>query len=366
MKNMKKGRKLVALIMALTLGVMATAAGCGQKKTDSSGAKTEEGSSAQAEKGSSAPAETSKKDGLTIKVVPMASESPYWLALREGAEDAAKDFGDEWGGIEIQFDAPKNFTDAQAQIDIINNAVTAGCDGLVVAPCNPTSSHDAIVSAIQKGVNVICVDNPLEQPDADAFFGANAEEMTGKLAEYMVDHVLDGKGTYMEVLPSLDNIQQNQRHDGFVNTLKEKCPDMKDFGYQLAEDAGKVQDIVQNVLVSNKLACIFASTDRCGLGVLNALRQNNLSGKVKFCSVDCNLELLQGMRDGTVQALALQMPHDEGYYGVKMILDLKSGKQIEKNGDSGSFLVTPDNMDSDEAVAAIRQYISDYQPEDSK
>ena len=34
--------------------------------------------------------------------------------------------------------------------------------------------------------------------------------------------------------------------------------------------------------------------------------------------------------------------------------------------DSGSFLLTPDIMDTDEAVAAIQSYLDGYKPEDSQ
>ena len=104
----------------------------------------------------------------------MSTASAYWQALKKGAEDAAKEFGAEWGGITIQFDGPKEDTDLMAQVEIINNSVSAGVDGLLIAVCSPTVPHDAIVNAIKAGTNVICVDQMLDPMDANAFFEPTA------------------------------------------------------------------------------------------------------------------------------------------------------------------------------------------------
>lgn len=307
------------------------------------------------------------RDGLVIKFIPMSTASAYWTALRSGAEAAAEEFGDEWGGIEIQFDGPEQDTDMAVQIDLINNAVSAGVDGLLVAVCSPTVPHDAIVDAVDAGVKVICVDQYLDPMDADAFYGTDGVQMCYDLAQYMAENVLDGTGSYAEMQYNMTSLAAIDRHDGFVQGMEKLCPDMEDIGYEITNsDIAETQNIVTNMLTANPdLKCIFASNDRSALGTLNAFKQLGIEGEVKLCNVDCSLETLTAMRQGIIQASALQMPYKQGYEGVKMILDLLEGKEVQKEGDSGSFILTPENMDTEEALEAIRQYLPDYEPEDS-
>ena len=52
-----------------------------------------------------------------------------------------------------------------------------------------------------------------------------------------------------------------------------------------------------------------------------------------------------------------------GYEGVKTILAIKDGEEVEKQVDAGTYLLTLDNLDTEEAIEAIRQYLPDYEPE---
>lgn len=360
-------KKLVTIISIL-LVVALLFAGCGTSK---GGAATESPSGEEqtsAEASESVNASAADQDGVVIKFIAMSTASVYWSSLLAGAEAAAEELGDQYGGIEIQFDAPESDTDMAKQIDLINNAVSAGVDGLLVAPSSPTVPHDAIVDAVESGVYVICVDQYLDPMDANAFYGTNGVQACKDLAEYMVENVLDGdEGSYGELVYNMTSLASIDRHDGFVAGMEEFAPGMTDIGYEITDsDIAATQSMVANMIQANPdLKVLFANNDRSALGTLNALKQDEALD-IKMCNVDCNLELLQAMRQGTVQAMALQMPYNQGYEGVKMLLALMNGEEVPKESDSGSFILTQDNMDTDEAVAAIRQYIEGYEPADSQ
>jgi ribose transport system substrate-binding protein len=358
-----KKRGFIALALAGLMMVCALA-GCGSGGSDSS--ETSGGSESSSEASGSTETAT-KGDGLVIKFIAMSSASVYWTSLQQGAEAAAEEFGDEWGGIEIQFAAPEADTDTQKQVELIENAISQGVDGMLISPSSPTVPHDAIVDAVDAGIKVICVDQYLDPMDADAFFGTDGVAMTTELAEYMGEQ-LDGEGSYAQMVYNMTSLASIDRYDGFVAGMTEVCPDLKDAGYTVTDsDINATASYVSNVYQANPdLKLIFGNNDRSTIGVINGIKELGLEGEIKVCGVDCNLDLLKAMREGTISALALQMPYNQGYEGVKMILTLLEGGEVEKEGDSGSFLLTPENMDSDEAVEAIRQYVEGYEPEDSQ
>jgi len=365
-KKVKKSLSLVCTLL-VSVFILASCGNGGSSNTQAPSANGD-GDAPNASAGQENPSnQDASKDGLVIKVIPMSTASAYWTALRTGAEDAAKEFGDEWGGIKIQFDGPESDSDMAKQIDLINNSVSAGADGLLVAVCSPTVPHDAIVDAVEAGTYVICVDQYLDPMDASAFYGTNGVQMCKDLAAYMTENVLDGTGSYGELVYNMTSMASVDRHDGFVEGMTESAPEMKNIGYEITNsDIAETQTLVSNMMQANKdIKCLFANNDRSALGALNALKQEGIQGEIALCNVDCSLETLQAMRTGTIQASALQMPYNQGYEGVKMLLALMSGEEVDKEGDSGSFILTAENMDSEEALAAIRQYIQDYKPEDS-
>lgn len=350
-------KKSMSMISMLLVAVMLFT-GCGA------------GSNAATEKSAKATGSGTKGDGVVIKFIAMSSASVYWSSLLAGAEAAAKEFGDEWGGIEIQFDAPESDTDMAKQIDLINNAVAAGVDGILVSPSSPTVPHGAIVDAVESGVFVICVDQYLDPMDASAFFGTNGVQACKDLAKYMAENILDGEdstGKYGSLVYNMTSLASIDRYNGFIAGMEAFAPQMESVGYEITDsDIAETQSKVANMIQANPdLKILFANNDRSALGTLNALKQETALD-IKMCNVDVNLELLQAMRQGIVQACALQMPYNQGYEGVKMLLALMKGEEVPKESDSGSYILTRENMDTDEAVAAIRQYIEGYEPEDSK
>lgn len=307
-------------------------------------------------------------DGLVFKVIAMNAASPYWLSVKNGAEKAAEEMGSEYGGIKIEYVAPQEDTDTQKQLEMVENAISQGVDGILIAPCSPTVPHDAIVEAIDAGIKVIVIDQYLDPMDANGFFGTNGVNMCTELGGYIADNHLDGSGSYAEMVFNMTSLASIDRYNGFIAGITGKYPDMKDVGYQITEsDINKTTSLVANVYQANPdLKCIFANNDRTALGVLNGIKELGIEGQITVCAVDCNLDLLKAMREGTIAALSLQMPYNQGYEGTKKLISLVNGEEIEKESDSGSFLLTPDNMDTDEAVAAIQQYIDGYKPEDSQ
>lgn len=366
---MKKILVVLCVVMIMAFAFAACSSGpAGEPSASKSAAVASSSAAVSSSEAASVSAPAHKKSGVVIKFIPMSTASAYWQALKKGAEDAAAEFGKEWGGITVQFDGPKEDTDLMAQVEIINNSVSAGVDGLLIAVSSPTVPHDAIVNAIKAGTNVICVDQMLDPMDANAFFGTNCVQMSNDVAKYMTEKVLDGTGSYAEMMYNMTSLAAIDRHDGFVKGMTELAPKMKDLGATVTNsDIAGTQTQVTNLIQANPdLKCVFSANDRSAIGTLNAFNALGISGKIALCNVDCNLDTLKAMRAGTIQASALQMPYTQGYEGVKKLLDLFDGKTIDKTGDSGSFLLTKENMDTPEAVKAINQYLAGYKPEDSK
>ena len=83
-------------------------------------------------------------------------------------------------------------------------------------------------------------------------------------------------------------------------------------------------------------------------GVLIALKETQLAGKVKFVAFDSSEELIRAMSDGICHGIVLQDPVTMGYQSVQAIVKSIRGGSVEKRVGTGEFLATPENMKSPE------------------
>jgi ribose transport system substrate-binding protein len=104
------------------------------------------------------------------------------------------------------------------------------------------------------------------------------------------------------------------------------------------------------VLTSNPdLKGIFGANEPTAVGMGRALAQSGKAGKVVAVGFDGNADLQGFIKDGTLDATAVQGSYQMGYLGVKTVANIIEKKSVPKNLDTGVVLVTKDNIDKPEA-----------------
>ncbi|RKY07386.1 MAG: sugar ABC transporter substrate-binding protein, partial [Planctomycetota bacterium] len=71
---------------------------------------------------------------------------------------------------------------------------------------------------------------------------------------------------------------------------------------------------------------------------------NRLAGKIKYVGFDSSEMLVRGLKDGHIHGLVLQDPINMGYLGVKTVVAHLRGEQVPEVIDTGSEVVTLENM----------------------
>ena len=92
---------------------------------------------------------------------------------------------------------------------------------------------------------------------------------------------------------------------------------------------------------------IFTPNESATEGMMAAIKGADIAGKVKFVGFDVNPALVGGIEDGTIHALALQDPFNMGYLAVKHSVAHLEGKKVERIIDTGSVILTPQNINED-------------------
>ena len=100
---------------------------------------------------------------------------------------------------------------------------------------------------------------------------------------------------------------------------------------------------------------IFCSNEPSTLGMLLALKQNNLAGSKKFVGFDTSPGLVEGLKRGEIQALVAQNPKKMGREAVKALVAKMKGEAVPTVIDTGAAIITKGNLDTPEIQALLVQ-----------
>ena len=100
---------------------------------------------------------------------------------------------------------------------------------------------------------------------------------------------------------------------------------------------------------------IFCSNEPSTLGMLLALKQNNLAGSKKLVGFDTSPGLVEGLKRGEIQALVAQNPKKMGREAVQALVAKMKGETVHAVIDSGAAVVTKENLGTPEIQALLVQ-----------
>lgn len=106
--------------------------------------------------------DTATADGgnYHFEIIVKSYQSSYWQAAVKGVEQAAAELG-----VEVNCTGPNAESDIADQVNMLNNAINvAGVNGIGLAACDQSACLDALQTAMDKGIPVVCFDSGI--PDA--------------------------------------------------------------------------------------------------------------------------------------------------------------------------------------------------------
>lgn len=143
-----------------------------------------------------------------------------------------------------------------------------------------------------------------------------------------------------------------QREEGFLETMVKEYPGVNILtsdqysGTTPESSLEKAQQLL--IKYGDRVQGIFAVCEPNANGVLGALDETGMSGKVVFIGFDPNERMVQAMREGKIHGIVLQDPVGMGYKAVKTMAAHLDGEAVEKRISTGEFLATPENMDTEQ------------------
>ena len=285
----------------------------------------------------------------TIAVVPKGQVHVFWQSVRAGAEAAAKE-----AGVEMVWAAPQVETDYTGQASIVEDFINRRVSGLVLAP----SHHKALVSVAERaadaGIPVVVMDSGLDSTRPVSYVATDNHE-GGVLAAREMGRLLKGQGKVAVVGIDAGSASGLERESGFQETIQKEFPGIELLGLQYCgSDRSKALSVAEDFLSrAPDLAGMFGSAEPAAVGVFRAVENRGKKGLVKVVGFDASSDLLEALRDGTIEALVVQNPFRIGHDAVAALVATIRKQPVEKRIDTGVVVVTKENLESPEVQRVL-------------
>jgi ribose transport system substrate-binding protein len=303
------------------------------------------------------PTEEAEKESYDITVIIKATDSDYWQSVLLGAKAAAADSN---GKINVSTAGPKSETDIDEQVTILENAVIAEPDGIVIASISSDATVPAVEEAESKGIPVATVDNKLNTDKYTQHLATDHYSAAATAAEDMVAKWeaagLDPSGKTVGILSADSGSAVNQaRCEGFIDKITELVPDIKVLETQYCDnDIQKALDASDNLILANEdLIGLFGDNNHMGDGIANSIGQNDMGGKILSYAFDSDDTEIKAIQDGDLTGIVVQNPYGMGYDGVLAVIASLEGQTLEQDVVSKTTLVTIENIMDSEVQALL-------------
>lgn len=375
-------KKKLTAILVVVLACAFVFAACAPAATPSASPSAAASESAMPSKSAEA-SEPAAAGNLSIELVAKGFQHQFWQVVKEGSEAAGKELG-----ATINFQGPPSESDIQAQVDMLNSALSKKPSAIALAALSTDSVKSQLTDAAAAGIPIIGFDSGV--PDAPAGQVAATAATDNKAAaglaatEMMKDtafadkvkNATADKPVRVAVLSQdATSTSVTQRTEGFIETFKaaaeathanavsveghdlykaessEKPAVIISVHIAPTTDAADLKSIGSAALQEENLIGVFCSNEGSVTGFLNATNDgadlDKTNGKYKDLTVagfDAGKTQKAAVKNGWFLGSVTQDPYQIGYQAVKLAVDAAGGKTVA-DVDTGAKWYNAANID---------------------
>ncbi len=319
-------KKLIILVVMLPFVLAA----CGGSSTTSNQSTNNSGNSA--------------RSNLKFYVITHGQASdPFWSVVKKGVDQAAKDMG-----VTANYEAPTSTTfDVVAMSHLIDTAVAAHPDGIVVSIPDPTGLGPSIKAAVAAGIPVISINSG---SDVAKSLGVlvhigQTEEQAGiggglKMGAAGVKHALC-------VNQEVGNAALTLRCKGFQEGLTQADGGtVKVIGVNLSNPTQTQQTIEAALQHDTSIDGILTLGPTGATPTIKALQDLNKLGQIKLATFDLSSDVLNAIKSGQMLFAIDQQQYLQGYLPIVLLTLYKTNLNTIANDilQTGPGFVTSDNV----------------------
>lgn len=289
----------------------------------------------------------------TVALVAKSTETEFWLSVFAGAEAAATEYN-----LKLSITGPETEEDYESQNRMVADAVAAGAEALVFSAIDYENNASAIDAAARAGVKIVAIDSSVASDMVSTYIGTDNYAAGQMAAQAALDRV-GGELTVGIVNYDISSANGQEREHGAVDLLGESGRAEVVAVINTLAEAGQAKADTAAMLAEHpEINVLLAFNEPTSVGAAEAVSELGLSESVFLVGFDSNVATVDGLQEGSVDALVVQNPYAMGYLGVESAYKLLSGQgdSLEKTVDTSTQVVDRENiftMDSQKALFAF-------------
>ena len=290
-----------------------------------------------------------------VAIVAKSTRTEFWLSVFAGAQAAAAEYN-----VELDISGPETEEDYETQNRMVAEAVDAGAEALVFSAIDYENNAAAIDAAAAAGVRIVAIDSNVDSAAVQTYIGTD-NYAAGQMAAQAALDAVDGELTVGIVNYDISSANGQERERGARDLFEESGRAQVAARINTLAEAGRAQADTEELLRAHPdINVLLAFNEPTSVGAAAAVAAQDLSDAVFLVGFDSNLATVEGLQNGSVDALIVQNPYAMGYLGVESAYRLLSGQggSLAPTVDTATSIVDLENlftMDSQKALFAFEQ-----------
>ena len=290
-----------------------------------------------------------------VAIVAKSTRTEFWLSVFAGAQAAAAEYN-----VELDISGPETEEDYETQNRMVAEAVDAGAEALVFSAIDYENNAAAIDAAAAAGVRIVAIDSNVDSTAVQTYIGTD-NYAAGQMAAQAALDAVDGELTVGIVNYDISSANGQERERGARDLFEESGRAQVAARINTLAEAGRAQADTEELLRAHPdINVLLAFNEPTSVGAAAAVAAQELSDTVFLVGFDSNLATVEGLQNGSVDALIVQNPYAMGYLGVESAYRLLSGQggSLAPTVDTATSIVDLENlftMDSQKALFAFEQ-----------
>ena len=291
----------------------------------------------------------------TVALVAKSTQTEFWLSVFAGAEAAATEYN-----LELTMVGPETEEDYETQNQMVEEAVRQGADAIVFSAIDFENNAAAIDSAAQQGVRIVAIDSNVDSDQVSTYIGTDnyaAGQMAAQAALDQVEGALNVGIVNYDISSANGQERERGAADLFADSGRAEIVAVIN---TLAEAGHAQTDTTALLARYPEINVLVAFNEPTSVGAARAVEEAGRSEDLFLVGFDSNVLTVDGLQEGSVDALIVQNPYAMGYLGVESAYKLLSGQGgVEQTVDTSTKIVDRSNlytMDSQKALFTFEKH----------
>lgn len=286
----------------------------------------------------------------TVTLIAKSTETEFWLSVFAGAEAAATEYN-----MKLTIVGPETEEDYETQNQMVADTVEAGTEALIFSAIHYDKNAQAIDAAAQSSVKIVAIDSNVASDAVSTYIGTD-NYAAGKMAAQAALERVDGDFKVGIINYDISSFNGQERERGAVDALNASGrAEIISVINTLAEAQQAQADTVKLLEEHPEINVLLAFNEPTSVGAAMAIQQLECEDSIFLVGFDSNVASVDGLQDGSVDALIVQNPYAMGYLGVESAYKLLNGQggELAEIVDTSTQIVDRENLFSIDSQKAL-------------